>query len=63
LKPREGCVIERRLFRGRECERMALYLLSDMSRGVTGEVHHVDAGHHAVGMKRPDAPDISLGKD
>jgi enoyl-[acyl-carrier protein] reductase I len=41
----------------------ALYLLSDMSRGVTGEVHHVDAGYHVVGMKRPDAPDISLGGD
>ena len=38
----------------------ALYLLSDMSRGVTGEVHHVDSGYHIVGMKRPDAPDISL---
>lgn len=41
----------------------ALYLLSDMSRGVTGEVHHVDAGYHVLGMKRPDAPDISLSKD
>jgi enoyl-[acyl-carrier protein] reductase I len=41
----------------------ALYLLSDLSRGVTGEVHHVDAGYHVVGMKRPDAPDISLAKD
>src|SRR5271165_4755593 len=41
----------------------ALYLLSDMSRGVTGEVHHVDSGYHVVGMKRPDAPDISLAKD
>src|SRR3954471_712356 len=40
----------------------ALYLLSDMSRGVTGEVHHVDSGYHVVGMKRPDAPDISLAK-
>src|SRR6202165_3893898 len=38
----------------------ALYLLSDMSRGVTGEVHHVDSGYHVLGMKRPDAPDISL---
>ena len=37
----------------------ALYLLSDLSSGVTGEVHHVDAGYHVVGMKRPDAPDIS----
>jgi enoyl-[acyl-carrier protein] reductase I len=39
----------------------ALYLLSDLSRGVTGEVHHVDSGYHVVGMKRPDAPDIALG--
>ncbi|HLN36998.1 MAG TPA: enoyl-ACP reductase FabI [Xanthobacteraceae bacterium] len=39
------------------------YLLSDMSRGVTGEVHHVDAGYHVVGMKHPDAPDIDVGKD
>ena len=37
------------------------YLLSDMSRGVTGEVHHVDAGYHIVGMKHPDAPDIAVG--
>lgn len=41
----------------------ALYLLSDLSRGVTGEVHHVDCGYHVVGMKRPDAPDITLAKD
>jgi enoyl-[acyl-carrier protein] reductase I len=41
----------------------ALYLLSDLSRGVTGEVHHVDAGYHVVGMKHPDAPDISVAKD
>ncbi|HTP94088.1 MAG TPA: enoyl-ACP reductase FabI [Xanthobacteraceae bacterium] len=39
------------------------YLLSDMSRGVTGEVHHVDAGYHVVGMKHPDAPDIVVGKE
>jgi enoyl-[acyl-carrier protein] reductase I len=40
------------------------YLLSDMSRGVTGEVHHVDAGYHVVGMKNPTSPDITLaGKD
>ncbi len=36
-----------------------LYLLSDLSGGVTGEVHHVDSGYHIVGMKNPDAPDIS----
>ena len=41
----------------------ALYLLSDLSRGVTGEVHHVDSGYHVVGMKRPDAPDISLNRE
>ena len=37
-----------------------VYLLSVMSRGVTGEVHHVDAGYHIVGMKHPDAPDITV---
>lgn len=37
-----------------------LYLLSDMSSGVTGEIHHVDCGYHVVGMKAIDAPDISL---
>jgi enoyl-[acyl-carrier protein] reductase I len=40
-----------------------VYLLSDMSRGVTGEVHHVDAGYNIVGMKHPDAPDIVVGKN
>jgi enoyl-[acyl-carrier protein] reductase I len=38
-----------------------LYMLSDLSSGVTGEVHHVDAGYHVVGMKQEDAPDIALG--
>ena len=37
----------------------ALYLLSDLSRAVTGEVHHVDSGYHVVGMKAVDAPDIT----
>jgi enoyl-[acyl-carrier protein] reductase I len=37
-----------------------LYLLSDLSLGVTGEIHHVDAGYHVVGMKAEDAPDISV---
>ena len=41
----------------------AVYLLSDMSRSVTGEVHHVDAGYHIVGMKHPEAPDIAVGKN
>jgi enoyl-[acyl-carrier protein] reductase I len=40
-----------------------LYLLSDLSRGVTGEVHHVDSGYHVVGMKNPDAPDINVASD
>lgn len=39
-----------------------LYLLSDLSRGVTGEIHHVDAGYHVQGMKNEDAPDISVVK-
>ncbi len=38
----------------------ALYMLSDLSKGVTGETHHVDAGYHTVGMKQEDAPDIAL---
>lgn len=37
----------------------ALYLLSDLGSGVTGETHHVDAGYHVVGMKAVDAPDMS----
>ena len=40
----------------------AAYLVSDMSRGMTGEILHVDAGYHVVGMKNPDAPDITLDK-
>jgi enoyl-[acyl-carrier protein] reductase I len=38
----------------------ALYFLSDLSSGVTGETHHVDAGYHVIGMKQEDAPDIAL---
>ena len=37
-----------------------VYLLSDLSAGVTGEVHHVDCGYHIVGMKHPAAPDIAI---
>jgi enoyl-[acyl-carrier protein] reductase I len=37
-----------------------LYLLSNLSGGVTGETHHVDCGYHVVGMKAVDAPDISV---
>ncbi|MGA7994763.1 MAG: enoyl-ACP reductase FabI [Bradyrhizobium sp.] len=41
----------------------AVYLLSPMSRGVTGEIVHVDAGYHVVGMKNPAAPDLTVVKD
>ena len=37
-----------------------VYLLSGLSAGVTGEVHHVDCGYHIVGMKHPAAPDIAI---
>ena len=38
----------------------ALFLLSNLSSGTTGEILHVDSGYHVVGMKSPDAPDISV---
>ena len=38
----------------------AIYLLSDLGSGVTGEILHIDAGYHVVGMKNEDAPDISV---
>jgi enoyl-[acyl-carrier protein] reductase I len=41
----------------------ALYLLSDLGRGVTGEILHIDAGYHVIGMKIEDAPDISVVKE
>jgi len=40
-----------------------LYLLSDLASGVTGEIHHVDAGYNVIGMKAEDAPDIGLEKE
>jgi enoyl-[acyl-carrier protein] reductase I len=40
----------------------ALFLLSDLSRGITGEILHVDSGYHVVGMKAEDAPDIGVAK-
>ncbi|MCD6074073.1 MAG: fabI 2 [Rhodospirillales bacterium] len=39
-----------------------LYLISDLSSGVTGETHHVDCGYNVVGMKAVDAPDIAVAK-
>lgn len=41
----------------------SVYLLSDLSAGVTGEVHHVDSGYHVVGMKGLDSPDLSTIKE
>jgi enoyl-[acyl-carrier protein] reductase I len=41
----------------------ALFLLSDLARGITGEVLHVDAGYHIVGMKAEDAPDIAVANN
>ncbi|MEM1264865.1 MAG: enoyl-ACP reductase FabI [Pseudomonadota bacterium] len=43
-----------------EVGKSAMYLLSDLSSGVTGEIHHVDAGYNIVGMKAEDAPDIDV---
>lgn len=40
-----------------------LYMLSDLSRGVTGEIHHVDCGYNINGMKNPDAPDLTIVND
>jgi enoyl-[acyl-carrier protein] reductase I len=40
----------------------AMFLLSDLARGITGEVLHVDSGYHVVGMKAEDAPDIAVAK-
>ena len=43
-----------------EVGKNSIYLLSNLSSGVTGEVVHVDCGYHVVGMKAVDAPDISV---
>jgi len=40
----------------------ALYLLSDLANGVTGEIHHVDSGYNIIGMKNSDSPDIFENK-
>jgi enoyl-[acyl-carrier protein] reductase I len=40
-----------------------VYFLSDLSSAVTGEIHHVDSGYHILGMKHPDAPDLTVAKD
>jgi enoyl-[acyl-carrier protein] reductase I len=53
----------RRLITTDDVGESAVYLLSPMSRAVTGEIHHVDAGYHIVGMKHPSAPDIAVVKE
>jgi enoyl-[acyl-carrier protein] reductase I len=45
-----------------EVGQSALYFVSDMSAAVTGEIHHVDAGYNIIGMKNPEAPDMTLEK-
>jgi len=50
----------RRNVTGEDIGNAALYLLSDLASGVTGEVHHVDCGYHVVGMKAVDAPDLTV---
>jgi enoyl-[acyl-carrier protein] reductase I len=50
----------RRIVTTTEVGDAAMFLLSDLSRGITGEIMHVDAGYHVVGMKAEDAPDIAV---
>ena len=52
----------RRTVTQEEVGRSAVYLLSDLSSAVTGEIHHVDAGYNVVGMKNVDAPDMTMEK-
>ena len=52
----------RRNVSGEDVGGAGLYLLSDLSSGVTGETHHVDCGYNIVGMKAVDAPDMSVPK-
>jgi enoyl-[acyl-carrier protein] reductase I len=60
LKWNENNAPLRRTVTQEEVGRSAMYLLSDLSSAVTGEVHHVDAGYHVIGMKNPEAPDMTL---
>jgi enoyl-[acyl-carrier protein] reductase I len=60
LKWNENNAPLRRTVTQDEVGQSALYLLSDMGRAVTGEVHHVDSGYNVIGMKNPEAPDMTL---
>ena len=53
----------RRNVSGEDVGGAGMYLLSDLSGGVTGETHHVDCGYNIVGMKAVDAPDITVNKN
>jgi enoyl-[acyl-carrier protein] reductase I len=60
LKWNENNAPLRRTVSQEEVGKSALYLLSDLSSAVTGEVHHVDSGYNVIGMKNPEAPDMTL---
>ena len=60
LKWNENNAPLRRTVNQDEVGQSALYLLSDMSSAVTGELHHVDSGYNVIGMKNPEAPDMTL---
>jgi enoyl-[acyl-carrier protein] reductase I len=62
LKWNENNAPLRRTVTQEEVGKSALYLLSDLSSAVTGEVHHVDSGYNVIGMKNPEAPDMTLEK-
>jgi len=62
LKWNENNAPLRRTVSKEDVGQAALYLLSDMSRSVTGEVLHVDGGYHVIGMKNPEAPDMTLDR-
>jgi enoyl-[acyl-carrier protein] reductase I len=57
MKWNEAASPLRRTVSQEEVGKSALYLLSDLGSGVTGEILHVDAGYHAIGMKSIDAPE------
>jgi enoyl-[acyl-carrier protein] reductase I len=63
LKWNENNAPLRRTVTQEEVGKSALYLLSDLSSAVTGEVHHVDSGYNVIGMKNPDAPDMTLERN
>ena len=63
LKWNENNAPLRRTVSQEEVGKSALYLLSDLSSAVTGEVHHVDSGYNVIGMKNPDAPDMTLERN